>query len=58
VPARIELWLLECVAGDDLAALEECLTSGMLRPSGRGLEFRHELARLAIEEAIAPHRRI
>ena len=58
VPARIELWLLEGVAGDDLEALDECLSSGMLRPSGGGLEFRHELARLAIEEAIAPHRRI
>ena len=58
VPSRIELWLLEGVAGDDLAALDECLSSGMLRPSGGGVEFRHELARLAIEEAIAPHRRI
>jgi DNA-binding CsgD family transcriptional regulator len=58
VPSRIELWLLEGVAGDDLAALDECLSSGMLRPSAGGLEFRHELARLAIEEAIAPHRRI
>ena len=58
VPARIELWLLEAIAGPDLAALEECLSSGMLRPEGAMLEFRHELARLAIEEAVAPHRRI
>lgn len=56
VPSRIELWLLEAVA--DLSALEECLSSGMLRAGDGVLEFRHELARLAIEAAIAPHRRV
>jgi DNA-binding CsgD family transcriptional regulator len=39
------------------AALEECLTTGMLREQGATVAFRHELARLAVEEAIAPHRR-
>ena len=58
VPARIELWLLEAIAEADLGALEECLASGMLRHDGGMLQFRHELARLAIEEAVAPHRRI
>src|SRR6478672_8209965 len=58
VPARIELWLLEAIAEADLGALEECLASGMLRHDGGVLQFRHELARLAIEEAVAPHRRI
>jgi DNA-binding CsgD family transcriptional regulator/tetratricopeptide (TPR) repeat protein len=58
VPARIELWLLEAIAGPELAALEDCLSSGMLREDGDGLQFRHELARLAIEESVAPHRRI
>ena len=56
VPSRIELWLLEAIA--DLSALEECLSSGMLRPGDGVLEFRHELARLAIEGAIALHRRV
>jgi DNA-binding CsgD family transcriptional regulator len=56
VPSRIEWWLLEAIA--DLSALEECLSSGMLRAGNGVLEFRHELARLAIEGAIAPHRRV
>lgn len=56
VPSRIELWLLEEIA--DVSALEECLSSGMLHSADGVLEFRHELARLAIEEAIAPHRHL
>ncbi len=56
VPSRIELWLLDAVA--DLSALDECLNSGMLRPGDGVVEFRHELARLAIEVAISPHRRV
>jgi DNA-binding CsgD family transcriptional regulator len=56
-PARIELWLLEAIAPGDLVALEECLASGMLRHDREALQFRHELARLAIEESVAPHHR-
>jgi DNA-binding CsgD family transcriptional regulator/tetratricopeptide (TPR) repeat protein len=33
------------------------LTCGVIRADGHGFAFRHELARLAIEQAIAPHRR-
>ena len=57
VPQRTELWLLEAVAGDTLVALDECVASGVLRPEGRGVCFRHELARLAVEESLNPHRR-
>jgi DNA-binding CsgD family transcriptional regulator/tetratricopeptide (TPR) repeat protein len=57
VPQRTELWLLEAVAGDELAALDECVASGVLRPEGRGVCFRHELARLTVEESLNPHRR-
>ena len=38
--------------------LQECLTSGMLTADPRGVAFRHELARLAVEESIAPNRRV
>ena len=58
VPGSIEIWLLEELAGDDFAHLAECLASGMLIPSGAGLGFRHELARLAIEQSLTPDRRI
>jgi DNA-binding CsgD family transcriptional regulator/tetratricopeptide (TPR) repeat protein len=57
VPARTELWLLEAVAGADLDALGASLAAGMLREDGDAVGFRHELARLAIESAVAPHRR-
>ncbi|MGH2701473.1 MAG: ATP-binding protein [Actinomycetota bacterium] len=52
-----ELWLLETLAPGDIDALDECLTSGMLTDDGEMVAFRHELARLAIEESIAPRRR-
>jgi DNA-binding CsgD family transcriptional regulator/tetratricopeptide (TPR) repeat protein len=58
VPQRTELWLLEAVAGDSLAALDECVASGVLRSEPRGIGFRHELARLAVEESIDSHRRV
>lgn len=57
VPARAELWLLERVAADEMDALGTCISFGMLREEGDAIAFRHELARLAIESAIPPHRR-
>jgi DNA-binding CsgD family transcriptional regulator/tetratricopeptide (TPR) repeat protein len=58
VPPQVELWLLERLAGDDLPFLDACLESGMLRHEERLVGFRHELARLAVEESIPPHRRV
>ena len=58
VPDRVELMLLEAVAGADAAAIEECLRAGILRDDGRGVRFRHELARLAVEQAISAARRV
>jgi len=59
VPPQVELWLLEMLAREHLTALEECLNSGMLIEAAVGsVAFRHELARLAIEELIDPRRRL
>jgi DNA-binding CsgD family transcriptional regulator len=58
VPGQVDLWLLEALAGGLVDRLEECLASGMLSPGPAHVAFRHELARLAIEEAIAPNRRV
>src|SRR5439155_12158910 len=58
VPQRAELWLLDAVVEGEIAHLDECLASGMLRTEGRAVAFRHELARLAVEDAIGPHRKI
>lgn len=57
MPPRAELWLLEAIAGDSIDALDTCLASGMLRREDRAVAFRHELARLAVEDSINPHRR-
>jgi DNA-binding CsgD family transcriptional regulator/tetratricopeptide (TPR) repeat protein len=52
VPPRAELWLLEALAGEELQALERCLSSGMLNVDGQAIGFRHEIARVAIESAL------
>jgi DNA-binding CsgD family transcriptional regulator len=53
-PRHSELWLLERSAPDALPALDECLASGMLVEANGAVAFRHELARLAVEQAAAP----
>jgi DNA-binding CsgD family transcriptional regulator/tetratricopeptide (TPR) repeat protein len=58
IPGQADLWLLEALAGDLLDELETCLASGILSARATHVAFRHELARLAIEEATAPNRRI
>jgi DNA-binding CsgD family transcriptional regulator len=58
VPQRTELWLLEAIAGESVGALDECLGSGMLNAEDHAIAFRHELARVAVEESLNPHRRV
>jgi ATP/maltotriose-dependent transcriptional regulator MalT len=58
VPSQAELSLLEALAGDDLCQLEACLAAGMLRAQRDTVAFRHEIARVAIEETLPPDRRI
>jgi predicted ATPase len=53
-----EVWLLEALAPAELDRLDECLASGVVASHADGVAFRHELARLAVEEALAPHRRV
>jgi DNA-binding CsgD family transcriptional regulator/tetratricopeptide (TPR) repeat protein len=57
VPPQAEIWLLEALAGDSLGALDVCLTAGLLRSDHGGIVFRHELARLAIEDSVPPGRK-
>ena len=58
LPGHVELSLLEALAGELVDRLDECLASGMLVQGPAHVAFRHELARLAIEEAIAANRRV
>ncbi len=39
-------------------AVDECLHAGMLTADGAAVAFRHELARLAVEESLPPDRRV
>ncbi len=52
-----ETWLLAEVAGSDAVHLDECVAAGMLIGRPGGVEFRHELARLAVDQAMPPGRR-
>ena len=58
VPQRMELELLEAIASAPSAVLDECLASGMLHVEEAGVAFRHELARVSIEDSLNPLRRV
>ena len=57
-PPSAPLATLGAIAGDAIEFVEECIRCGMVVPSGPGVMFRHELARLVIEESLAPDRRV
>ena len=52
VPARVEWELVNALLRPDVQALEECLNSGLLGSADGMLAFRHELARVAVEQAL------
>jgi DNA-binding CsgD family transcriptional regulator len=56
-PGGVEPTLLEALVDDSAEALDECVGSGMLFMDASGVAFRHELARLAIEDSLLPLRR-
>src|SRR3989304_730111 len=58
VPARVELSLLATPAGHAFTGPDECLSSGMLQVERAAVAFRHELARLAVEDPPPDPRRI
>lgn len=57
VPNKSEWWLVEAAGTEHSAALDECLGAGILHVDGEAIGFRHELARQAVEDALAPGRR-
>ena len=54
VPQKAELWLLEAMVGEAVDRIEECAASGVLHTMPYAVSFRHELARLAVEESLTP----
>ena len=57
VPSRIDLDLLDAIMPGGRAQLERCIALGMLEYEHGMVHFRHEIARVAIEEATPPDRR-
>ncbi len=57
-PGSIEPALVTALVGETAAhGIDECVHAGLLRWAERGLAFRHELARRAVEESLSPLRR-
>ena len=57
IPGRAELWLLEKLVPAAADSLDECLGSGILLADNGWVAFRHEIARLVVEESLPPGRR-
>ncbi|HSZ09753.1 MAG TPA: AAA family ATPase [Steroidobacteraceae bacterium] len=53
VPGKTESWLLEQAVLADEAAIEGCMSIGMVRSDDGALSFRHELARRAFEDSLS-----
>jgi DNA-binding CsgD family transcriptional regulator/tetratricopeptide (TPR) repeat protein len=58
IPPQAALRLLEQAAEHGLDGLERCLEAGMLEARGQAVAFRHELARLVVEQEIGPGRAV
>ncbi len=57
IGARVEFPLLDSVTDCPPSAVDELLAAGLLAEDGAALRFRHEIARLAVQGAVAAHRR-
>jgi DNA-binding CsgD family transcriptional regulator/tetratricopeptide (TPR) repeat protein len=57
IGTQVELALLESVADVPSSAIDELPASGLIVGDGKRLRFRHEIARLAVEDAVTAHRR-
>ncbi|HEY4340665.1 MAG TPA: AAA family ATPase [Steroidobacteraceae bacterium] len=56
-PRRADTAIIAEMVGHGLSGLDACVEKGMLTLDGAVLRFRHELARRAVEAAVAPSRR-
>ena len=53
-----DVGVLQALADDGARSLGDCIGSGMVIATAGAVAFRHDLARLVIEEAMAPDRRV
>ncbi|HET7531070.1 MAG TPA: LuxR C-terminal-related transcriptional regulator, partial [Mycobacteriales bacterium] len=58
IGVSVDVDLLDTVAGTKPDAVDECLTSGALVSERGAFQFRHDIARIAVEEALPAHRRV
>lgn len=58
VPNRIELAIVDNVLTDADPRIEECVNAGVLQVHAPHLQFRHELARLAVEQSLTSDQRL
>ncbi len=58
IGSRIPLQLLVSVTGASPAMIDELAACGVLTGEAAHLRFRHEIARIAVQTAIAPHRSV
>ena len=57
-PPSLDAELTLAVCGEAADSVDECLASGVLQQVTGGIAFRHELARVTIEESLSPTRRL
>ena len=56
VPSRTEFSLVHTVLAPSAEAVECCMAAGLLKSEAHAVAFRHELARLAVVDALPPPR--
>jgi DNA-binding CsgD family transcriptional regulator/tetratricopeptide (TPR) repeat protein len=56
-PPQMEAWLMERVC-DIAHHIDECLDAGVLASTADSVSFRHEIARMAVEETVSPAHRL
>ena len=57
-PPTLDAASILAMVGEASDSIDECLASGVVRADDGGVAFRHELARVAVEESISPARRL
>ncbi len=57
IPTRAEKRIIEEIMRTDSKTLDECIGSGLLRIEDGSISFKHELSRMAAEEALSELRR-
>jgi DNA-binding CsgD family transcriptional regulator len=57
-PPTLDAASILATVGEASDSIDECLASGVVRAADGGVAFRHELARVAVEESISPARRL